>query len=362
MKDALPILLFTGALAMSPLARAADTPSADPERPLLGAIRWDAWSGGKVTGEVERSLGPKKYHFRLPFFAKVLSGEKVEVHGGTQEVMDREIAYAADAGIDYWAFLIYPEGSDMTVALKNYLASKEKNRVKFATVLHQQLDGKKEDWPAFQARIVGLWKEPTYQTVLDGRPLVYMFHTTLKETDAWRFASLREAAKDAGLKDPYLAYMGFNPKSDWPKARALGFDALSAYALPGQGSFAGLAAQAEKKNADTWRDVKAPAIPLATTGWDKRPRMDHPVSWEKDHDYHKTKTYTETATPEELAAHVARTLEWTRKNPDACPAQSVIVYAWNENDEGGWLAPTLKADGTPDTARLDALRKVLQKK
>lgn len=346
---------------MGPRARAADANNAKPERPLLGAIRWDAWSGGKVTAEVERSLSPKKHHFRLPFYAKVLSDEKVEIHGGTQQVMDREIAYAADAGIDYWAFLIYPEASEMTVALKIYLASKEKSRIRFATILHHQLEGKKEDWPAFQARIVGLWREPTYQTVLGGRPLVYMFHTSLKETEAWRFKSLREAAKAAGLKDPYLVYMGFNPQGDWATARALGFDALSAYALPGEGSFAGLAARAEKKNENTWRDVKAPAIPLVTTGWDKRPRMDHPVSWEMDHDYHRTRTYTETATPEEIAAHAARTLEWTKKNPDACPAQTVIVYAWNENDEGGWLAPTLKADGTPDTVRLDALKKVLRK-
>lgn len=350
---------------MGPLAHAADAPAAPetkPERPLLGVIRWDAWSGGRVTGEVERSLGPKKYHFRLPFFAKAVSDEKVEIQGGTKEVMDREIAYAAEAGIDYWAFLIYPEANEMTVALMNYLASKEKDRINFATVLHHQLDCRKEDWPAFQARLVGLWEEPTYQTVLGGRPLVYMFHTNLKESEAWRFKSLREAAKAAGLKDPYLVYMGFNPKADWPKAKALGFDALSAYAFPGEGSFAGLAAQAEKKNESTWKEVKAPSVPLATTGWDKRPRMDHPVTWEKDHDYHKTRTYTETATPDEIAAHVARTLEWTKEHPDACPAQSVIVYAWNENDEGGWLSPTLKADGTPDTARLDALQKVLRKK
>jgi hypothetical protein len=33
----------------------------------------------------------------------------------------------------------------------------------------------------------------------------------------------------------------------------------------------------------------------------------------------------------------------------------VLVYAWNEYDEGGWLAPTL----VPDPARQDAIREAL---
>jgi len=39
-------------------------------------------------------------------------------------------------------------------------------------------------------------------------------------------------------------------------------------------------------------------------------------------------------------------------------SRAVIIYAWDENDEGGWLVPTL-GEGT---ARLDALAKVLKDK
>lgn len=35
----------------------------------------------------------------------------------------------------------------------------------------------------------------------------------------------------------------------------------------------------------------------------------------------------------------------------------MLIYAWNENDEGGWLMPTLPCQ----TDRLDALRQVLKK-
>src|SRR5262245_34949974 len=39
-------------------------------RPVVGAIRWDAWYGGKdaVGLAVEKSLSPKRWHYRLPFF------------------------------------------------------------------------------------------------------------------------------------------------------------------------------------------------------------------------------------------------------------------------------------------------------
>jgi hypothetical protein len=38
----------------------------------------------------------------------------------------------------------------------------------------------------------------------------------------------------------------------------------------------------------------------------------------------------------------------------------VLVYAWNEHDEGGWLCPTLNPDGTANTERLLALATVLK--
>ena len=65
-------------------------------------------------------------------------------------------------------------------------------------------------------------------------------------------------------------------------------------------------------------------------------------------------------TPDELAAHVRAALEWTKANRDLNPANAVIIYAWNEHDEGGWLQPTLGADGKPNNARIKALEQVLR--
>ena len=59
--------------------------------------------------------------------------------------------------------------------------------------------------------------------------------------------------------------------------------------------------------------------------------------------------------PAELAAHIGAAMAWAEARPVCCPAKAVIVYAWNEHDEGGWLCPTLGAGGRPDDSRLRAL-------
>ncbi len=41
--------------------------------------------------------------------------------------------------------------------------------------------------------------------------------------------------------------------------------------------------------------------------------------------------------------------------PPGCRGNAVIIYAWNEFDEGGWLCPTLYGG----TERLDAIREIL---
>ena len=93
--------------------------------PIVGAIRWDAWYGrGGPVAEVERSLGPRKFHFRLPFFARVLGDEKVSINGDSQEVIDKETALAAGAGLNYWAFVDYWDDPRLTIARRRYQAAK----------------------------------------------------------------------------------------------------------------------------------------------------------------------------------------------------------------------------------------------
>jgi hypothetical protein len=60
-------------------------------------------------------------------------------------------------------------------------------------------------------------------------------------------------------------------------------------------------------------------------------------------------------TPSELANNIRDAIQWNRQNPAAGRANAVLIYAWNESDEGGWLVPTV----SEGTGRIDAIKKVM---
>jgi hypothetical protein len=330
------------------------------DRPSVGAIRWDAWSGGNVTTEVEQTLSPEKHRFRLPWFAKVDASGCAHIDASADGVMEREIAYAKDAGLDYWAFLTYPEADAMSSALARYLRSPKRGDLGFCLILHQTLSVPGERWPAERDRTIQLLQERGYQKVA-GRPLVYAFDLEMGNlTIKQRFDELRAAAKAIGL-DPYFVFMGWSPAKDFKAHAAEGFAAVSAYAHPGTEPVFAKYVEALEKHA--WSNAAAnriPYVPLVTTGWDKRPRQDHPVFWEKNAAYAEQRTFPATATPAEIAAHLGRALAFVRANPEVCAANTLVVYAWNEHDEGGWLCPTWTSSGQPDSSRLDAIRTLLK--
>lgn len=363
-------LALFAALLLAPLAALHAGEGASP---IVGAIRWDGWYGnGAVVKQMEHSLGPPKYHFRLPWFARVIGEDKVRINGDSQEIVEKEIAYAAAAGLNYWAFVDYwDEAPDMSIALRRYRAAKDKRGVRYCLVE----EGARMDAVGARgwARLVEHFKDPNYQTVLDGRPLLFLFVKTerIGKRD-WR--ELGDAAVAAGIKPPYLVLMGWQPEQDAKDMAALGFDAVSAYARGGSYSMEqpAYAEQCALIRCDRWekcRALRIPCVTFASAGWDTRPRNERPPSWMT----HLTATPDPTpparqkplmdavtATPDELAAHIREAVAWTRRNRGLNPSNAIIIYAWNEHDEGGWLAPTWTADGKPNTARLDAIRSVLQ--
>jgi hypothetical protein len=324
-----------------------------------GAIRWDAWSGGPITREVERTLSPEAHRRRLPWFAQLDDKGAVRLNGAAEGVMEQEIAYARRAGLDYWAFLTYPEESEMSGALLRYLGSPKRGEIGFCLILHQSLGVPEGRWPRELSRLTGLIGEKGYQKI-GGRPLLFVFESDdLGAPAAARLEQLRQKVAERGHA-PYVVHMGWNPANDFTERRGRGFDAVSAYAEPSAEPDYGR--YVAKLEARAWQGAKkagAPYVPLVSTGWDKRPRQDHPVSWEKNPEYATQKTFPAAPTPEELAAHLSRALDFVRNNPETCPARTVIIYAWNEHDEGGWLCPTWTSSGRPDTSRIEAVAKAL---
>jgi hypothetical protein len=341
-----------------------------PERrpPLVGAIRWDAWFGdlSDVGLMVEKTLGPRHWHDRLPFFARTDSTTGVQVRGNTQAVMDQEIDFAAEAGLDYWAFVVYPSADALSAALHLYLNSPRKSRINFCLNLQGGWLGSEAAWPEAVQHYLSYFREPTYQTVLGSRPLVYLFNAAdmfgsgrFSTVDFARqaFDELRLACREAGVGDPYLVVQDWSPAVAHDFVKRLSGDAVSAYAADGRGQgapFEDLAAHTE-----AWWDQFAatgsPVVPLASAGWDPRPRIETRTPW---HDYGSAAYYYQSPTPPALAAHVQAALQWVRDHPQVAEANAVLIYAWNEFDEGGWLAPTL----SEGAARLEALQPILARR
>ena len=349
------------ALLMTMLpAVAAETPVPPP---LIGAIRWDAWHGeqGEPGRAVERALGPKEWHSRLPFFAEI-KGDEVRIDGTAQAVMDKEIEYAAHAGLAYWAFVTYDADSAMSLGLKRYLSSPKRDKIRFCLLT----EGARWRDAKFRQRVQGLMAEPGYLKV-NNRPVLYLGFLNQKEIEqqwgevvALRRAldDLRAALRAKGLGDPYLVIMDFSPVQGKKWLDALGGQALSSYAAQAGGKsapYAELARYAERFW-DACRGTGAQVAPIIMAGWDRRPRIARPMPWERwQKPGEGMDKFYETPKPDELAAHLAHAIEWMNRYAEAAPHRLALIYAWNENDEGGWLVPTL----SEGSARLDAIGKVL---
>lgn len=363
----LPVAATLLGWAAVAICTATEAPQA-PARVRVGAIRWDAWhrvpadDASAPVRAMERSLGPQHYHHRLPFFAASVADGEVRVGGYTPEIVGREIAFAKAGGLDYWAFLLYETNSPMSQALALYLASPRRDDVRFCAIAGPEILDKETP------RLVGLMAQPSYVKVAGGRPLLFAFRVTEHWVRTWggpekaraRFDSLRSAAVAAGCGDPYLVAMNDTVAEGRAIAGVVGADAISVYAVAGNGGKDGTPyvelARAARQFWEEAAEVKAGLVPLAMSGWDRRPRAERPVPWET---WQKpgvgADRYYRAPTPAEVAAHVREAADWVDAHPEQCPARAVLIYAWNEHDEGGWLCPTRGADGRPDTSRLDAL-------
>lgn len=343
---------------------AAGAAHAGQQQPIVGAIRWDAWYAGSP---YEYNLSPGQWQDRLPFYAQRTRDGRVAVRDDSQEVMDREISLASEAGLDYWAFCYYGNRRNAALAelnqgLKRYLSSKRKADIRFCLIIEANHLGPIEDWPGTIKRLVTCLQEPTYQTVAGGRPLVFIFDPGGLEKWAGSdgavkamLSELDSVAIAAGLQEPYLVAQGGEAARVGKWAEKFDLDAVSAYTTPQKGGDAQFPFSAlASANRQFWEECKALAkqtVPIVNIGWDNRPRRTSPEKALK-----LRGPWYLPPTPGELALHLKSAIEWERANPEYTEANAVIIYAWNETDEGGWLVPTL-AEGD---ARLQAVKAALR--
>ena len=367
-KTLLACAAATGALAPPCPADCATAPRAEAARfPVtrVGAINWDcsvpSWTyfGAAAT----RSLGPEKYRDRTPFYAQATAPGKIEFRHRTLAEHERELRYAIAAGIDYFAYCWYdlnqPPGNlekgkaaanadghlqEITFARLAHAKSALREKLHLCAILvtcHPYSDDE-------LTRLALEMREPWYEKI-GNRPLVYFF--TDRPEPA---ARLREICRKVGAADPYAVCMTGKPRAD--ASRYAGFDALGSYAC-------GVSATSHRDYTDrslAANEARAktglPTIPHFALGWNPSPRVDNPVPWCR---YGKG-PWAPPATADDWLDAAQRLRDWIASHPAACPTGHVLAFAWNEFEEGGWICPTLKPDGSADTARVAAFARAVK--
>jgi Secretion system C-terminal sorting domain len=317
------------------------------QSPSLGAIRWDAWTGSSnsIGIQVETALSPSKYHYRVPFFGVETDTGSVKINGTFQNIMDQEIAYAKHAGLAYWAFVWYAPASGLDQARKLYYSSTRKSLIDYCLIIDQGFFIK----DISIENILHEFQDPSYFRVLNGRPLLYFLgYSKILVSD---IDTLREKSLMAGLGDPYIVELRVD--SNLSVIDSLHMDAFGMYATSWINHGVPYQDLANEDIAQ-WNFIGKirgkKVVPHITTGWDTRPIHDHPFTWYPDPG---PDNWVQMPTPGEIAGHVQDAIDWVNANPKIADAKTILIYAWNEHAEGGWICPTLSNYGY--TERIDTL-------
>jgi hypothetical protein len=235
----------------------------------------------------------------------------------------------------------------MTIPLDMYLSSPHRSELNFAVI-----------GPKKVSRIIRYFREPSYQTVLGDRPLYFIFRN---ERDEQHSVELKKACAREGLPEPYIVAMHLEQTmpEEWD------FDAITRYwygphVWGGSKTGAPYSTLAEAALGDWTARAHhgAMQVPLVSAGADGRPRIETLTPWVEDPWFYEF--YYETPTPGELASHLSEAIDFVKLHPVSCEPRAILIYSWNENDEGGWLVPTIDQDGRVDESRLRAIGRVIQ--
>jgi len=325
----------------------------------VGAYYFDGWSG-------------KTEAIHLPKLLQTEYADRKPVWGwrdDTVEIMEKQIDYCADHDIAFWAFdWYYPEGKTKTTPLNNaldlYLKAPNCQRLKFCllAVNHAGFYIGPKEWDACCDKWIELFQKPTHLR-LDGQPLLIFFspgelQKAFGGVEGVRkaFDSLRARAKKAGLPGVSIAACTGPGRHLADLARS-GYSVFTGYNINGGWMNGGGSQPFRKLISDSGKIFEQmaetsplPCIPIITAGWDRRP-------WEQGQlPPEKMSVWYPDRTPKLVEEFVKVGVRWLDKHPDkATPQRLLLIYAWNENGEGGYLTPTAK-DGTE---YLDAVQRAI---
>jgi len=278
--------------------------------------------------------------------------------GDTVEIMEQQIDLAADHGVAFFSFDWYWYGDPATTAndginsgLKNFMLASNRNRMKFNINIVDAAPttiNSDAEWEQVADMLLPYLTDSRYLRV-GGNPLITNFAAAgMTQTNYDYFqqiavaAGLDEvefAANVAGPTSLYTHVTRYNAVPGWGAGEVeYPYQSLTEY-VEGNDSWAPGIWNTESGGPQSY-------IPMVMAGWDARP-WNTPPTW----------YFNPTRTPEAVGAHLQKAIDWIDDNPTlATPERLVMIYAWNEFGEGGYIAPTM---GDPDGLYLDAIKSVV---
>ena len=318
----------------------------------IGTINWDAVlpKSTYFGGYTVRNLGNEKYKSRLHFSANKYNGE-YDFHYRTQEEYDKELQYAIDGGIDFFAYCWYPDSNEkrniwhenkeyeflmphypeLNTARHLYQTSKLNKKIKMCAIIFSCSAYAESDFDALVAAM-----NENYYEKIDGKPLVIVFGGYSAE-----FVKIIRECFYARKITPYIALID-NSGRENPDGACNGIDAVTAYAsVCSASSFSELNKHCNEENYNRLH-YKLPVIPLMTVGWNPSPRVDNPSPWVKYNDV----AYAGTPDISDIKEGFSLICDFISNNKEYATTGCAIVFAWNEFEEGGYLCPTINEDGS----------------
>lgn len=355
-----------------------------------GAYYWDGWYA-KIPHWTDRLMD--EFTDREPVWGWL---------GATVENMEMQIDYAADAGLKYFAFdWYYPENgriSGMNDAVDRFLKAKNSERMEFCLLVANHKGGYifRDKWED-ACRMFMPYLTDRRALKVDGKPVIIFFSSNdlsrcLGSEEETRVCLewLRARVREAGLPGAAIVGCQSPPRdaatgaldTDAAKWRAVcgrrkaeGLDALTGYNYHRSVLLCGdrrtyiypyeeLASDHEVSWDCFAKYSELPYMPIIIGGWDCRPWE---TIWKGSTEPHVRSCYSPDKTPPQIYNHMIKAAEWVSSNktsnkasnkPANKPANETVpgssctsfgdlavIYAWNENGEGGYIEPTIGDQG-----------------
>lgn len=330
----------------------------------VGAYYFDGWAGKNRHADNPDEPWAKNAPTHLTRRMVEEFSEREPVWGWRDDdlaIMERQIDLAADNGIEFFLFCWYWRDNKGPIdreaihnlphhtSLNLYLKAKNKHRVKFSLLVANHGGSEiigAENWGEAVKFWTPYFNDPQFVRV-DGKPFFVIFSAGGIGNE--ELAHMQSVAKESGLPGLSIAGCGNTAEKDFNYRTH--YNIVPGYSAGSEEHPYSELVEAHKAQ---WKGTEAqPYIPEITVGWDKRPWEDNTGLRQKQGYYFPNRT------TKAFSAFLNDANEWMNKHPNETTKERIVlVYAWNELGEGGYLVPT---KGDPKAKYLKTIKQVVRK-